>query len=279
MIRLTQWILSGAFLAFVFAGSAQAQQTDLLEEIVKRGEIRVGTVLSAPYVMKNPKSGELEGAVVDMGARLAKGLNVKLTWVETGFDTMIAGLQAGQYDIVMTISGRGLSRAQSVWFTKPWIIGAQSFLVRKDDHLRTREDLDKEGNVIVVTLGSQAHTLYTKTDPNFFKHATVKALTAPALPAQEVASGRAVAFGDGMTETGQIAKEFPEWAQSIILPETRKATGAGFIVPQGQANLLHYMDLFIDDMIQSEYVLGLADKWGMVKDAIVTGYPTYGSQR
>lgn len=255
---------------------AMAQDVDLLEEISRRGEIRVGTVLSAPYVMKNPQTNELEGAIVDMAERLASNLDVELTWVESSYDTMIAGLQAGQYDVIMAITGRGLGRAESVWFTKPWIIGAQSFLTRADDEIRTLEDLDQPGNVIVVGLGSRAHQIYTETNPDFFQNAEIRALAPPAIPAQEVASGRAIAYGAGMTETGQLAKEFSDWADSVILPETPKATGAGFIVPQGQHNLLHYMDLYVDDMIQSGYLLDLADEWGMVKDAIVSGYPTYG---
>lgn len=263
----------------LFSVGSYAQDVDLLEEISVRGEIRVGTVLSAPYVMRNPETNELEGAVVDMAERLANSLNVDLTWVESSYDTMIAGLQAGQYDVIMTITGRGLTRAQSVWFTKPWIIGAQSFLVRAEDNIATRDDLDQEGNVIVVTLGSRAHQIYTQTNPDFFQNAEILALSPPALPAQEVASGRAIAYGTGMTETGQLAQEFSDWAESVILPETPRATGAGFIVPQGQANLLHYMDLFVDDMVQSGYLLELADEWGMVADAIVTGYPTYGDQR
>jgi len=95
---------------------------------------------------------------------------------------MIAGLQANKYDIIMTVTGRGLGRAQSVWFTKPWIIGAQSFLVRKDSNVAKKADIDKPGNKIVVRLGSRAHTIYTQQNQDFFQHAKIVAVSPPALP-------------------------------------------------------------------------------------------------
>ncbi len=268
--------LIAGFSATTYASCA-GDIPDKLVEIKKRGECRVCFVPSKPYQFKDPKTGELVGAVVEAAKELtSKYLKVKLKWVETDWQTMIAALQADKCDMIMSNTGRGLGRAESVWFTKPWIIGAQSFLVRKKDNIRNKADLDKPGNVIVVRLGSRAHKTYTEQHTDFFKNAKIKAVSPPALPEQEVASSRAIAWGAGMTETYQTAKANPDWAQSIILPETPRATGAGFIVPQCQHNLLHYMNVFVDMLIESQFMVKQAEKWGLVTDAIVAPTQTMG---
>lgn len=251
--------------------------TDLLAEINQRGTIRIGYVNSKPYQFKN-EEGELEGVIVNAAQKLADELlQVDIEWVEAKWDTMIAGLQSEKYDIIMSNVARRPNRAESVWFTKPWIIGAQSFLVREDDDIQNKADIDQPGNTVVVRLGSAAHITYTENNPDFFEHAEIKSLAPPALPEQEVASGRAVAWGAGMTETGQVARANPDWAESIILPETPRSVGAGFVVPQCQHNLLHYMNIFMDTLIESRFFIEQAEQYpDLVVDAIVAPTQTMG---
>lgn len=130
--------------------------------------------------------------------------------------------------------------------------------------------MDKAGNAVVVRLGSAAHITYTENSPDFFKSAEIKALAPLALPEQEVASGRAVAWGAGMTETMQVARANPDWAQSIALPETPRSVGAGFVVPQCQFNLLHYMNLVVDTLIETQFFIKQTEIYpDLVRDAIV----------
>ncbi len=276
---LSAAMAAGFAIAAVSSAAAApcATATDLLEDIQKRGMIRVGFVQSKPYQFKND-DGVLEGVVVNATKFLADDLlKVDLEWVESSWDTMIAGLQSDKYDIIMSNTARRPARAEAVWFTKPWIIGAQSFLTRKDDRVATLADLDKPGNVIVVRLGSAAHITYTENSPDFFKNATIKALGPQGLPEQEVASKRAVAWGAGMTETAQVAKANPEWARSIILPETPRSVGAGFIVPQCQDNLLHFMNVFMDTLIESQFFIKQAELYpDLVVGAIVAPTQTMG---
>ena len=62
---------------------------------------RVGYVQSKPYQFKSD-DGVLQGVVVNATKILAGDLlKVDLEWVESSWDTMIAGLQADKYDIIM----------------------------------------------------------------------------------------------------------------------------------------------------------------------------------
>lgn len=265
---------AAALLGAVPAGSALAASCadapDLLEEIQKRGSLRIGWINSKPYQFKNEK-GELEGVLVNAAKMLTDELlKVEAEWVEAKWDTFIAGLQSGKYDVVISNVARRPNRAVSVWFTKPWIIGYQSFLVRKDKNVRTLADLDQDGNTVVVRLGSAADITYTENSPDFFKTAQIKSLAPPALPEQEVASGRAIAWGAGMTETQQVARANPDWAEAIVLPETPRSVGAGFVVPQCQHNLLHYMNIFVDTLIETQFMVKQAELYpDLVLGAVV----------
>lgn len=269
-------LLAAAALGWTIAAAAPsvaancADAPDLLQEIQERGTIRIGWINSKPYQFRN-EDGELEGVLVNAANMLADELlGVEIEWVEAKWDTFIAGLQSNKYDVVISNVARRPNRAVSAWFTKPWIIGYQSFLVREDADIDSLTDLDQPGNTIVVRLGSAAHITYTENNPDFFKNAELKALAPPALPEQEVASGRAVAWGAGMTETQQVARANPDWAESVVLPETPRSVGAGFVVPQCQHNLLHYMDIFVDTLIETQFMVKQAELYpDLVLDAVV----------
>ena len=227
---------------------------DLLEEILKRGKIRIGWINSRPFQYRNEK-GDLEGAFVNAGNMLGEELlKVEVEWVEAKWDTFIAGLQSGKFDVVISNVARRPNRAVSAWFTKPVVIGSQSFLVRKDSGIKNLADLDKDGSTIVVRLGSAAHITYTENDKELFQNARIRSLAPPALPEQEVASGRAVAMGAGMVEAGQIARANPDWAEVVMLPESPRSVGAGFVMMQCQHNLLHYMNTFVDTIIETQFM-------------------------
>lgn len=253
IIMILSVLISFIINAPVFAANCSTAP-DMLEEILKRGKIRIGWINSKPFQYRNIR-GELEGALVNAGNMLGEELlKVEVEWVEAKWDTFIAGLQSKKFDIVISNVARRPNRAASVWFTKPVIIGSQTFLVRKDANIIQLSDIDKQGSNIVVRLGSAAHITYTENDKEFFSNATIKSVAPPALPEQEVASGRAIAMGAGSIETQQIARANSDWAEVVVLSESPRSVGAGFVMPQCQHNLLHYMNTFVDTIIETNFM-------------------------
>ena len=262
-------LLSFLISAPAFAANCSAAP-DMLEEILKRGKIRIGWINSKPFQYRNMR-GELEGAFVNAGNMLGEELlKVEVEWVEAKWDTFIAGLQSGKFDIVISNVARRPNRAASVWFTKPVVIGSQTFLVRKDANITQLSDIDKPGSNVVVRLGSAAHITYTENDKEFFSNATIKSVAPPAIPEQEVASGLAIAMGAGSVETQQIARANTDWAEVVVLPESPRSVGAGFVMQQCQHNLLHYMNTFVDTIIETNFMAKQAEIYpDLVLDSVV----------
>jgi len=232
-----------------------SQYDDLLNDILERKEIKVGWVSAKPFQYRD-EYGKLTGAFVNAGNMLAADLlDVKITWIEARWDTFIAGLQSGKFDVVISNVARRPNRATSVWFTKPIAIGSQALLVRKSSGPLQLSDIDTPDNTIVVRMGSAAHITYAENSSNFFKKVAIKPIVPPVSPEQEVASGHAIAMGAPLSELAQIVRANSDWAKILTLPNLPSSGGIGFVVPQCQHNLLHFMNLFVDTLIETSFML------------------------
>ena len=99
----------------VLAAAADAQERkSLLKEIKDRGELRVGYATADPHSFKDSTSGQWKGIAVDIMEGWAQEMGVKHVAVDTSWDAMVAGLQAGKYDVAAALNRRpARSRSRS----------------------------------------------------------------------------------------------------------------------------------------------------------------------
>jgi len=100
--------------------SAQAQATGgYWQEIQKRGVLRCGVADAPPHVIRDAKTGTYSGTFVDLCRELAeKQLGVKAEMVDTTWDSMVAGLQAGRWDLALALN-QNPKRAMAIAFSEP----------------------------------------------------------------------------------------------------------------------------------------------------------------
>jgi polar amino acid transport system substrate-binding protein len=99
---------------------AAAQESGpAIEQIRKRGVMRVGVSTFVPWVMRD-KNGELIGYEVDVANRLGKDLGVKVEFVPTAWDGIIPALQGGRFDLIIGGMTPTPQRMQSIDFTNPY---------------------------------------------------------------------------------------------------------------------------------------------------------------
>jgi polar amino acid transport system substrate-binding protein len=115
--------------AFLFATAIGVNSTVLagaLDEIVKRGTLRVGTNPGyMPFELTNQR-GEIVGFDIDMANSMAKSMGVELELVPIAWDGIIAGLLTDKFDII--ISGMTLTQERNlrINFAQPYIVIGQS---------------------------------------------------------------------------------------------------------------------------------------------------------
>jgi polar amino acid transport system substrate-binding protein len=106
----------GAF-AVAMALSAPAAKADgFWQDVQKRGTLRCAAALAPPFVMKDPKTGEYGGAYLDLCKQFADVLGVKVEFVDTNWDNIVAGLQAGKWDMSPALN-RTPARALAINFS------------------------------------------------------------------------------------------------------------------------------------------------------------------
>src|SRR5471030_2862345 len=87
---------------FLFAAPAHAQQPSRLDEIVKRGTLRVGmTGDYLPFTSLDKATSRFRGFDVDMAESLGKALGVKVEYVQTAWPQLMKDFEANNFDIAM----------------------------------------------------------------------------------------------------------------------------------------------------------------------------------
>jgi polar amino acid transport system substrate-binding protein len=185
------------------------ESSPTIKKIKEAGILRVGVAMAAPTAFKDPQSGKLEGIVVQVGEEAAKRLGVKFDASETGWDTIIAGLQSNKYDIALAGLFKTPQREKVIDFV---LVGEEgiAFLVRNgNDAIKTTEDLDKAGVTIATVTGSGSEQMIK----DHFKNPAIKSILSPTggsgAPPEEVLAGRVDAAQFDAVLTQAYQKRFP----------------------------------------------------------------------
>ena len=109
-----------------------------------------------PLNFVDPLSGEAVGWEYDAVNEICRRLNCTVDWQVTSWDTMIAAVQEGQFDVGMDGITITDERKQQVDFSDPYMVSQQFMLVRADeDRFSTPEEFAADENLLI---GSQTGT-------------------------------------------------------------------------------------------------------------------------
>ena len=151
-------IAAGLGLAALAASSdvrAADQGGVSVDSIKKAGALRVGTWLQyKPEMWKDLQTGEIKGFWVDMARKMGADLGVKVEFIDSDWDGLIPGLEAGKFDIVLAQMAITSKRALAVDFAKPWEAVGLSAVVAGDSACVTIECLNSADKTISTEIGS-----------------------------------------------------------------------------------------------------------------------------
>lgn len=133
--------------------------SDLLAQIQEKGEIVIAMEGTwAPWTYHD-ENDELVGYDVEVGKAIAEKLGVTATFVEGEWDGLLAGLDAGRYDIMVNGVGITPERQEKYDFTTPYAYNRTAVIVRGDyNEITSMEDLNGKNtaNTISSTYAEQA---------------------------------------------------------------------------------------------------------------------------
>ncbi|HTG00597.1 MAG TPA: ABC transporter substrate-binding protein/permease [Nitrospirota bacterium] len=150
-------------LMLIFPGSVSASRSTT-EVILSRGVLLWGCDVSggAPLAFVDPKDPEkLLGFEVDIAQAIARELGVKAQVVQTDWDSLVPGLERGNYDIAMNGLEITPEREKRVLMSRPYYAYTLQLVVRKDEQ-RIRNVADLKGMSIGTMAGTSADALLKK---------------------------------------------------------------------------------------------------------------------
>jgi polar amino acid transport system substrate-binding protein len=136
-------------------------RADLLETIINRNEVVVGTKADyPPYGFKN-EAGEIVGIEPDLAAELAKNIGVRLRLVPVKSSNRVEMLNTGQVDVVIATLSITEARRKEVGFIEPpyYASGAGVLFpaglgITEVSDLAGKDVCGVEGNVFLSALNS-----------------------------------------------------------------------------------------------------------------------------
>ncbi|MGI9317701.1 MAG: transporter substrate-binding domain-containing protein [bacterium] len=260
MTIIKKLALLAASLSLALSTSVFAQDASILNKVLDSGTLKVGTTGDFnPMSFKDPETNEYKGHQIDAAKQLATDMGVDIEFVPTDWKTLINGVIAGKYDIVMTGTSMTVSRAKAAGYTIPWGRTGYLPLTRGEiaDRFTSWDDLNKPEVTIGYNLGTSFADFVKTNLPN----AKVKEVESPARDWQELLAGRVDVTISSILEAGKLSTTHDTLA--IPFQEVANSLPLSFIAPQADHVWLNFLNSWMQMKIESGYFKQLNETWGI----------------
>lgn len=241
------------------ASSVQRQLTEesTIEQVIKRGVLRVGMDIFQPWAMKD-KNGKLIGFEIDVATRLAEDMGVKVEFVPTAWSGIIPALLTGKFDVI--IGGMGITpqRALKVNFSTPYDYSGMGIVAHKQlaAGFSSLADFNKPEVQIAVKLGTTAAAAAKK----YLPKAQLRMFENETQSYQELRNGKVHAVVGNAPRPAYEAVDYPD---SLFLPieGTFTKEPIGFAMRKGDPDTLAYFNSWITTVELEGWLKERHDYW------------------
>jgi polar amino acid transport system substrate-binding protein len=246
------------------AGKIQQElvQESAVEQILKRGTLKVGMSTFVPWAMKD-KTGKLVGFEIDVATRLAEDMGVKVQFVPTKWAGIIPALLTGKFDVVIGGMSVRPDRNLKVNFSIPYDYAGQSIVANKKlaAGFSSLQDFNHPDVVISARLGSTAADAANK----FMPRAKKRLFDDEAQVIQEVVNGKAHA---AVASAPLPAFQAIKFSDRLFLPVRGTFTKEpiGFALKKGDYDTLNYFNNWIRVVEAKGWLAERKHYWFETKD-------------
>ncbi len=251
------FFLSAALiLAFCLCAPSFAAGKSNIRKIQSRGVLLWGSDAEggAPYVFPDPKDpSKLVGFELEIAEAVAKELGVKAQLVQTAWDSLIPGLERGDYDMAMNGLEIIPEREKRVLFSRPYYVYTLQLMVRKDEKdIKSIHDLS--GKRVGTLAGAVAHEMLKK-----IGNVDIRSYSA-AWPYEDLALGRLDAVFLDTPITVYYGK--PDARLQYAGPPEGEGF-YGIALRKEDKELKKVIDTVLDRMLRTGELKRMYEKWGL----------------
>jgi polar amino acid transport system substrate-binding protein len=147
----------------VFAASESTSVSPVLERILAKKELVVGTAASMPPLNMTTKDGQVIGLEVDLARLFASAMDVKLTLKPMSFNDLLPALEKGQVDMILSGMTMTPQRNLKVAFVGPYFASGKSILT-KAANVESVDELSKmnQPDKVLVALKGSTSQLFVE---------------------------------------------------------------------------------------------------------------------
>ena len=238
------------------------QAETLVEQVLKRGALRVGMSTFVPWAMKD-KTGKLIGFEIDVATRLANDMGVKVEFVPTKWAGIIPALLTGKFDII--IGGMGIlpKRNLKVNFSIPYDMTGMSLVAHRElaAGFSSLEDFNRPEVVLSLRLAATPVAAAKK----FMPKAELRQFDDESQAIQELVNGKAHALVASAPLPAFQALKYPD---RLFLPlkESFTKEPIGFAVKKGDFDALNFLNNWITVVKAEGWLQERKHYWFKTKD-------------
>jgi polar amino acid transport system substrate-binding protein len=275
-------VVASLSLVFAACGGSNEEDKDILsqaapdlpQKIKDAGELVVGSDIAyAPIEFYKEGTEEVQGLDYDIGKALAEELGVKVKFVNSTFDGILTGLNAGRFDIVMSAMTDNAERQKEVDFLDYFIAGA-GILVEKGnpEKIATLDDLC--GHTVSVQTGTtfdlEILTPLVAKCGQANKNLNVLRFDKDTDAVQQVKIGRAVADLQDFPVAAYTAKTSGAGKDFEVVEQQIDPTPYGIAIPKTNEALKTLLQKALTKIIRDGTYDEILEKWNLTAGALKT---------
>jgi polar amino acid transport system substrate-binding protein len=252
--------LLGAAAALTLAAPRLARAQDALAKAKSAGVLHVASEFHfAPFDFT--EGGKQVGLNADTFAEIGKELGVKVEFQDLPWESVLPGLDAGNYDMVAGPATITKARSERYRFTAPVAEATVAFLKRASE-----KGITKPEDVAGKAVGSGKATSQLAQTQDFVGklpgRTEVREYVSFSEAYADLAAGRIVAVGNSLPNIAYTAKQRPN-VFAVVLPTFGAKSYFGFLGRKDEASkpLLDAVDAALDKMRGDGRLAKIQEKW------------------
>ncbi|MEN3931513.1 ABC transporter substrate-binding protein [Microvirga sp. W0021] len=242
-------------IALSWIGFALPGHADEMDDILKRGELRIAVQTQGPPVSFIDRNGKRTGLAIELAEMMAKDLGVKLVIQDYDWKALIPALLAGKVDMIAADMAPTPQRAAQLLFSRPMFYQETAAFALKDSPLKTWQEANAEGKLVGATQASS----YAAAAKRYMPKATLKEFSGGTVDvAQAVSTGRIDA---GVSDVANIRTFIKEYGNLKILENAMAREPLAFAVNPSHNHLKFWLDNYIEVVSADKRLDELLDYW------------------
>jgi polar amino acid transport system substrate-binding protein len=259
-------ILSLIMIFALLFGCAEMQRTSTpataplstLDQILFRGELRVGMSGDMPPLNMTTKEDKLIGLDADLAAIMADAMGVRLNLQKIPFNELLPALEGGRIDMIISNMTITPERNLKAVFVGPYFVSGKGLLTKRDTlaNAEKMDDLNSPDFTFVTLKGTTSELVARKGAP---KAALLTAYSEDEA-VQMVANGDA----DAMIADFPICvvAAYRHRGSGLVAASTPITyEPIGIAIPKGDPHLVNWIENVLDGLQKSNVMTAMKIKW------------------